>query len=628
MCLCVFPSDRALFKEGEREQRELFPEPDAGCVCVCLCLCSECSLKSVTIKKRFTNLNSVLPSSVLRPCVRTATVVLKPRNYFGAQKQNSPMESSPFADLVHALATAQQSQHQALVALRKEQEQRFEVLVLAQQEDCQAFWHLLASVGSTNSPTAGPSPLTLTKMGPQDDPEAFLTLFEQVAETSGWPMEQRMARLLPLLTREAQLAALQPPADHQLAYTDLRRAILQRVGHTPEQQQQRFRALRLEEVSRPFAFGQQLWDACWRWLRADNRDAEGIIDQVVLKQFIAHLPARTAEWVQCHRPASLDQASELAEDYLAAVPMAGQQTASSLLSSLSLPLSSCVSSSPHSPTAEAGAGATPAGLPHPWCPPVSPFCVCLFPPPQVSEPQNTSAERKLGPVCWRCGEPGHLQQQCTIMEVGAVVRIPDAPGAALDRAGVYRISVSIQGDTYQALVDSGCNQTSIHQNLVQDEALGGAQLVKVLCVHRDVHNYPLVSVHIFFQGEKFIVKAAVNPRLTHSIILGTDWPGFGELMSQLVKSGSCRSLIRGGPGVALAGAAVTEPSMSSPCQSEEPLAPPLSIGESLVDFLLEQSRDETLRHAFDQVRVIDGQMLQPTATPSFPYFTIMKDRVY
>ncbi|XP_060768622.1 fibrinogen C domain-containing protein 1 isoform X1 [Neoarius graeffei] len=538
------------------------------------------------------------------------------------------MESSPFAELVHALATAQQSQHQALLTLQKEQEERFEALVLAQQEDRQALRHLLASAGSTSAPTAGPSPLTVTKMGPQDDPEAFITLFEQVAEASGWPMEQRAARLLPLLTGEAQLAALQLPADRRLAYADLRWAVLQRMGCTPEQQRQRFRALRLEEVGQPFAFGQQLRDACWRWLRANNHDAEGILDQVALEQFVAHLPAGTVEWVRCHRPASLDQAVELAEDHLVAVPAAGQQRTSSLLSS-SLSLSP----------------PPPVSRPHPIPPPrrrgpappqparrtrgALPFLpsVSVSPPPQVSETQITGAEGKPGPVGWRCGEPGHLQQQGTTMEVGAVVRIPDAPEAALDRAGAYRIPVSIQGATYQALVDSGCNQTSIRQSLVQNEALGGAQGVRVLCVHGDVHRYPLVPVHIIFRGEKFIVKAAVNPRLTHSLILGTDWPGFRGLMTRLVESGSCH-LTGGGPGVALAGAAVTEPSTSSPHQSEEPPAPPLSIGESLADFPLEQSRDETLRHAFDQVRVIDGQTLLPNATPSFPYFAIMKDILY
>ncbi|XP_060790702.1 uncharacterized protein LOC132894634 [Neoarius graeffei] len=278
----------------------------------------------------------------------------------------------------------------------------------------------------------------MTKMGPQDDPEAFLALFEQVAEASGWPMEQRAARLLPLLTGEAQLAALQLPADHRLAYADLRRAVLQRVGRTPEQQRQRFRALRLEEVGRPFAFGQQLRDACWRWLRADNCDAEGIIDQVVLEQFIARLPAGTTEWVQCHRPASLDQAVGLAEDHLAAVPAAGQPTTSSLLSSSLCPLPSVSRPRPIPPPRRRGlappqpARRTRGALP--FLPSVS-----VSPPPQVSEPQSTGAKGRPGPVCWRCREPGHLQQQCAAMEVGAVVRIPDAPEAALDRAGAYHI---------------------------------------------------------------------------------------------------------------------------------------------------------------------------------------------
>ncbi|XP_060780893.1 zinc finger and SCAN domain-containing protein 32-like [Neoarius graeffei] len=271
--------------------------------------------------------------------------------------------------------------------------------MLAQQEERHAFWHLLADLG--------------------------------VADGT--------ARLFPLLTGEAQLAALQLLADHRLAYTDLRRAVLQRVGCTPEQQRQRFRALQLEEVRWPFAFGQQLRDACGQWLRADNHDAEGIIDQVALEQFIAHVPAGAAEWVQCHHPASLDQAIELAEDHLAAVPTARQQTTYSPPPSLSL--------SPSPPVSR------PRPVPPPWrrgpAPPqparrtrgALPFLpsVSVSPPPQVSEPQSTSAEREPGPVFWCFGEPGHLQQQCSVMEVGAVVRIPDAPGAALDRAGAYRI---------------------------------------------------------------------------------------------------------------------------------------------------------------------------------------------
>lgn len=54
-----------------------------------------------------------------------------------------------------------------------------------------------------------------------------------------------------------------------------------------------------------------------------------------------------------------------------------------------------------------------------------------------------------------------------MMDVGTMIRVPYVPQAAHDQAGRYQIPVSIKGGTSQALVDSGCNQTSIHQSLIQ-----------------------------------------------------------------------------------------------------------------------------------------------------------------
>ncbi len=107
------------------------------------------------------------------------------------------------------------------------------------------------------------------------------------------------------------------------------------------------------------------------------------------------------------------------------------------------------------------------------------------------------------------------------MEVGTLVRVPDAPQAAPDQAGGYQIPVSIRGGTYWALVDSGCNQTSIHQNLIQPEALDKSCMVRVRCVHGDVVKYPVVLLTIQFRGQKHKVEVAVNPRLRHPLILGT-----------------------------------------------------------------------------------------------------------
>lgn len=64
------------------------------------------------------------------------------------------------------------------------------------------------------------------------------------------------------------------------------------------------------------------------------------------------------------------------------------------------------------------------------------------------------------------------------------------------------------------------------QCLVQGEALGNVRLVKVRCVRRDVHEYPLVPVINTIQVQKRIVEVAVSPCITNPLILGTTWPGF------------------------------------------------------------------------------------------------------
>ncbi len=246
-----------------------------------------------------------------------------------------PASPTPLAELVKSLAGLHQAQHQALMDMKLEQEDRFRLLVQAQDEDRRAVRSLL---GREETPVAAPSiaHVPLMKMGPHDDPEAFVDLFEKTTEACGWARSQWPVRLIPLLTGEAQVAAQQLPVANLLAYEDLKRAILQRVGRNPEQHRQRFRSVELGDYGRPFVMAQQLRDACRKWLLAEPRDVEGVIDLVVLEQFVARLPRRTAEWVQCHRPTSLAQAIQLAEDHLSACPEVGEPRPNLSLS-LSLP---------------------------------------------------------------------------------------------------------------------------------------------------------------------------------------------------------------------------------------------------------------------------------------------------
>ncbi len=255
----------------------------------------------------------------------------------------------------------------------------------------------------------------------------------------------------------------------------------------------------------------------------------------------------------------------------------------------------------------------------------------LFPVPLGSPRQflgplpATRVAGKPGPACWRCGDPGHFIDRCPMMEVGTLVRVPDAPQAAPDQAGGYQIPVSIRGGTYWALVDSGCNQTSIHQSLIQPEALDKSCMVRVRCVHGDVVKYPVVLLAIQFRGQKHKVEVAVNPRLRHPLILGTNWPAFKILLGVLCVDASCGKEKPEGEAAVRTGEAEPGPAEAAP--GERSAVERLILTER-DDFPLEQSQDESLRNAFDQVRSIDGRPLQSARPPSYPYFAILKDRLY
>ncbi len=545
-----------------------------------------------------------------------------------------PAQPTPLAELVKSLAGLHQAQHQALLDMKLEQEDRFRLLVQAQDEDRRAIRSLL---GREGSPVAAPTiaHVPLMRMGPHDDPEAFVDLFEKTAEACGWARTQWPVRLIPLLTGEAQVAAQQLPVANLLAYEDLKRAILQRVGRNPEQHRQRFRSVELGDSGRPFVMAQQLRDACRKWLLAESRDVEGVIDLVVLEQFIVRLPRRTAEWVQCHRPTSLTQAIQLAEDHMVACPGVGEPRINRSLSpslsppslpSLSRPVPaprSRVQAAPRAPPRSGnGQGdrwppAWRRGRAHSSPPILSPAIPCLS--------SAAGAAVRPGPACWRCGDPGHFQDHCPMMEVGLLVRVPDSPTAAPDQAGQYQIPVSIKGGTYQALVDSGCNQTSIHQSLMQQRALDMSRKVKVRCVHGDVADYPLVPVSIKFRGKTHRMEVAVNSHLKHPLILGTDWPAFTQLLGIVCADVSWQTGRGRGEAAAQAGEALAGP---SPPASEEREP---ARGWNLLSWttsLGKQSRDEALKNAFDRVRSVDGQLLQPNVPLSFPYFALIKERLY
>ena len=216
------------------------------------------------------------------------------------------------------------------------------------------------------------------------------------------------------------------------------------------------------------------------------------------------------------------------------------------------------------------------------------------------------------------------------MEVGQVICVANIPDPPPDPGAAFCIPVRVGNRTHQALLDSGCNQTMIHQCLVRPGALLEASRARVKCVHGDIREYPMVTVEIRLRGKAYRVRAAVSPRLTHSLILGLDWGGFQQLVGDVSgvrarQVGICEACT-----VLCADAGASDTAGTSgpdPGAGAAGPAPPPGIG-SMDDFPLEQSRDATLRSAYEQVVKIDGTLVQPDTVPAHPYFVIIRDRLY
>ncbi len=174
-------------------------------------------------------------------------------------------------------------------------------------------------------------------------------------------------------------------------------------------------------------------------------------------------------------------------------------------------------------------------------------------------------------------------------------------------------------------MESGCNQTSIHQSLIQQRALETSRKIKVRCVHGDVVNYTLSPVSFQFWGKMHRMKVAVNSHLRHPQILGTDWPAFTQLLG-ISCADAPWEIGRGNREVvAQTGDAVSGPAQTG---SEEGRARVELKPPEMDDFPFEQSRDEMLKNAYDRVCTIDGQPLQSDQPLSYPYFSLIKDRLY
>ena len=80
------------------------------------------------------------------------------------------------------------------------------------------------------------------------------------------------------------------------------------------------------------------------------------------------------------------------------------------------------------------------------------------------------------------------------------------------------------------LLDTGCTQTMVQGDLVQQDQLNEGEAATIQCMHRDNVLYPMADATINLDGLNFNVRAAVSKPLPMSVLLGTDVPQLEQLL--------------------------------------------------------------------------------------------------
>ena len=123
--------------------------------------------------------------------------------------------------------------------------------------------------------------------------------------------------------------------------------------------------------------------------------------------------------------------------------------------------------------------------------------------------------------CYNCGKRGHISTHCPEK---ANYFGGDGKGKSVRRRGLV-VEVG------NILLDTRCTQTMVRSDLVDSSKLIAGEATTIRCVHGDNALYPLAEVEVNVDGVAMTVRAAISEELPVAVLLGTDVPELGRLLS-------------------------------------------------------------------------------------------------
>lgn len=151
----------------------------------------------------------------------------------------------------------------------------------------------------------------------EQDVETFFCLFERVADSRGWPSEDRTLMLQCVLTGKAQEAYSALSSDDCKDYGTVKSTILKAYELVPEAYRQRFRGWRKTDKQTHVEFARELVLYFNRWCSsAGVKTFDQLCDLVVLEQFKQSVPETVATYINEHKVKSPNEAAVLADEYV------------------------------------------------------------------------------------------------------------------------------------------------------------------------------------------------------------------------------------------------------------------------------------------------------------------------